>query len=175
MKLIESKTIGTAQAAIEFTSIPSTFTDLVVLLSSTSSGQNDSLIVRFNNDTENNYSWRRLFGSGSGGGSSDSASSTNALLGPQISTTISTTTFGNISIYIPNYSGSTSKSASFDGVTEANAATAIQGLLAGLYTPTTEITAITLRTFFGNNFSIGTTASLYGITKGSDGIVTTTP
>jgi hypothetical protein len=170
MKLIETKTLGTAQSAIEFTSIPSTFTDLVLLLSSTSSEINDSLIVRFNNDTGNNYSWRRLFGSGSGSGSSDTNSSTNALLGPQMSTTISTTTFGSTSMYVANYSGSTSKSVSFDGVSEANTTTAIQGLLAGLYTPTTEITAITLRTFFGGNFSIGTIASLYGITKGSDGI-----
>jgi hypothetical protein len=38
MKLIESKTLGTAASSIEFTSIPQTFTDLVVLVSSRQTG-----------------------------------------------------------------------------------------------------------------------------------------
>jgi hypothetical protein len=173
MQLIESKTLGTAQAQIDFTSVPQDGTDLVLWLSATGSGTGDSLIVRFNNDTGNNYSWRRLSGDGSNT-SSDSASSVSYILGPQI-TTATTTNFGSTSMYVPNYSGNTAKSVSFDGVTETNATTSQQNLLAGLYTQTTAITTVSLRTFNANNFSIGTIASLYKITKGSDGIVTTSP
>jgi hypothetical protein len=172
IKLLETKTLVSAAASIEFTSIPQDGTDLHALVSTTSSGVFDSLLVRFNSDTGNNYSWRRLFGSGSGAPATDSSTSTNGLLGPAI-TTATTTDFGNTSMYVPNYSGSTSKSVFFDGVTEANTTTSFQSLLAGIYTPTTAITSITFRSFNANNLSIGTSISLYKITKGSDGIVTT--
>lgn len=175
MKLIESKTLGTAAAQIEFTSIPQTFTDLV-LLASLRNASGDEVFLRLNGDTGGNYSWRRLQGNGSGVSSDSQASFggynaffyfTYASTGPSETAN----TFGNGQLYIPNYTGSTTKSLSSDAVNENNGTTARQAITAGLYNNTAAITSIAIT---GNgNYAIGSTVSLYGILKGSDGIVTT--
>jgi hypothetical protein len=172
MKLIETQTLGTAAASIEFTSIPQTFTDLVVLASCRSSRDNatDSLISRFNGDTNSaNYTGRRLRNE-TGTGVSDTAISVLALTG----SAATSNTFGSIVFYIPNYTGSTNKSVSAEGVNENNSSTDFRLCLnAVLWSNTAAITSITLVPGTGPNLVTGSTISLYGITKGSDGIVTT--
>jgi hypothetical protein len=171
MILIESKTLGTAAASIEFTSIPQTYTDLVFVAStraSTSGTSVEPCLVTFNANTSN-YTHRTLNGSGS---AATSASGTSRLVfnSPRTGTTAST--FGNVSVYIPNYAGATNKSYSTDSVTEHNATEAHQTLIAGLWSDTAAITSAKFEPT-ANNFIAGSTISLYGILKGSDGIVTT--
>jgi hypothetical protein len=172
MTLIETKTLASAAASIEFTSIPQTFTDLVVLVSGRTTRTDDfldALIFRFNGDTNAaNYSSRRLLGDGSGVGS-DTAFSQLALT----SATATADTFGNQALYIANYTGATNKSVSSDGVSENNAVGAGQSLNASLWSNTSAITQITFTSGTSSNFVAGSTISLYGILKGSDGIVTT--
>jgi hypothetical protein len=83
-------------------------------------------------------------------------------------------TFGNATIYVPNYAGSTAKSYSSDSVTENNATESYQAVHASSQSSTTAITSVTIFAQNGNLLT-GTTVSLYGVLKGSDGIVTTTP
>lgn len=64
---IASVTLG-SDAVVEFTSIPSTFTDLVVV-GHYSTQVNSGLVMRFNGDTATNYSNLSLWGSGSNAGS----------------------------------------------------------------------------------------------------------
>jgi hypothetical protein len=172
MKLIESKTLGTAQASIEFTSIPQDFTDLYVVFSArvTDVVTGPAGQILFNGSTSS-FSERSLEGTGS---AASSFSTTQGFIGALNAANTTADTFTNISIYIPNYTGSTNKSFSVDGVTENNATGAFQTLVAGLWSNTAAITSITLRRGGGiTNLLAGTTASLYGILKGSDGIVTT--
>jgi hypothetical protein len=172
MTLIETKVLGAAAASIEFTSIPQTFTDLVIVASGRSertAGFEDYLIA-FNGSSAN-FSWRRLGGQGSGSPYSDSG--TTGRLG-QINTDFATAnTFGNLVAYIPNYTTATNKSVSVDHVTENNATQAFQEIIALLWSNTAAITSFTLTTTNGFNFKAGTIISLYGVLKGSDGIVTT--
>ena len=125
-------------------------------------------LVTFNADTSD-YTHRTLNGSGS---AATSASGTSRLVfnSPRTGTTAST--FGNVCVYIPNYAGATNKSYSTDSVTEHNATEAHQTLIAGLWSDTTAITSAKFEPT-ANNFIAGSTISLYGILKGSDGIVTT--
>jgi hypothetical protein len=172
MKLIESKTLASAAASIEFTSIPQTYTDLMFFISSRSSTAGTSVepcLVTFNSNTTS-YTARTLNGNST---TITSASPTSRLVfnAPRTGTTAST--FGNVSVYIPNYSGSANKSYSTDSVTENNAAEAHQTLIAGLWANTAAITSALFAGTSGN-FETGTTISLYGITKGSDGITTAT-
>ena len=175
MELIESKTLGTAAASIEFTSIPQDGTDLMILFSHRSSGSSDGfqLVLRFNGLTSG-YSRILIFDDGvsalAGGGSSEAFARFSFV---QFSGTTSNT-FGNASIYIPNYTSSTAKSFSSDTATETNA-TSIYGraIYGGLSSGTAAITSITLFEQNSVNFVANTTASLYKVTKGSDGIVTT--
>ena len=171
MTLIETKTLGADAASIEFTSIPQTYTDLVFFAStraSTSGTSVEPCLVTFNANTSN-YTHRTLNGTGS---ATASASGTSRLVfnAPRTGTTAST--FGNVSVYIPNYAGATNKSYSTDSVTEHNATEAHQTIIAGLWSDTAAITSV-LFAPTANNFIAGSTISLYGILKGSDGIVTT--
>jgi len=171
MKLIESKTLATAAASIEFTSIPQDGTDLVALTSLRADVASNELRFRINGDTGTNYTDRRLGGNGA---SPSSASQTSAYLrciGSNPSD-YTANTFGNASFYLPNYTGSTQKSISHDSVSENNSTEAVQNITAGIWTGTAAITSVLFYPSSGN-FVAGSIISLYKITKGSDGIVTT--
>lgn len=167
MTKIETITLGSAQASLVFSSIPSTSTDLMLLISarSATSALNDYIKIKFNASTTG-YSSRWLYGTGSSASSyagiADYAGDINA-------GTSTSDTFSNNSIYIPNYAGATAKSWSADGVLENNATAVYMGIDAGLWTGTDAISTITLATGTGANFTTGTTATLYGILKGSGG------
>jgi hypothetical protein len=163
MKLIETKTLGTAAASIEFTSIPQSFTDLVVLISGASDSTATRGILSFN--TGGTYTTRILFGAGT---SADSLVSETHF---RVNDNSQANTFGNSEVYIPNYTSSSAKTFSGNAITEKDATNAIQNLSAGLWSGTSAITSMTLNPV-GANFVAGSTISLYGITKGSDGITT---
>ena len=171
MTLIETKTLGAAAASIEFTSIPQTFTDLVLV----SSARNDSatltsvgLEMRFNGATAN----RSNRGLGGQGSTTFSFTSTVQLAGIYANLPSTSNTFGNSVCYIPNYSGATPKSSSVDCVNENNATEATQIVLAQLWNDTAAITSIFIQGEVGGNLVAGSTFSLFGLTKCSDGIVT---
>lgn len=146
---------------MSFTSIPSTYTDLCVLFSARNTSTGQYAFYRFNNDSTSNYSARFLYGDGS----SNPVSATNTYTGniTSIGTSGDTAnTFGNGSIYIPNYTGSNKKSSSSDSVNENNATLAYAVLTANLWNGTSAITQIDLLPTSGN-FAQYSTAVLYGI------------
>ena len=125
------------------------------------------------NEVRTAYSYRTLFGTGSTTNTSSSGSDTQALINDVVPGTSDTSnTFGNVLVYIPNYAGATSKTFSLDGVGENNATSATQAIAAGAVTATAAITKMTFFMATGA-WALNSTASIYGITKGSDGIVTT--
>jgi hypothetical protein len=159
---IASVTVGSGGAAsIAFTSIPSTYTDLVVKISGRNTSSGDWFNLNFNSSTAN-FSGRQLFGTGGGVFSYTKTDGTEAFVNNNSSTTAST--FSNSEIYIPNYSGSANKSFSVDSVTENNGATAYAVLYAGLWSNTAAITSLTF-TPNANTLAQYTTATLYGISK----------
>jgi hypothetical protein len=172
MKLIESKTLGTAAASIEFTSIPQDGTDLYILASVRSLETlvgNSGLEIRPNGSTANG-SGRWLYGDGS----SAASLTVSRVDGGFINSTGHTSnTFSNTAIYVPNYAGATNKSFSSDSVQETNATVNYGGIVASLWSNTAAITSLDFRCISATNFVAGSTISLYKITKGSDGIVTT--
>jgi hypothetical protein len=171
MTLIEHiEVTGATAASIEFTSIPQTYTDLYLVVSARGdSGTWQKLNVRPNGSTANDTS-RWLIGDGSGTGSSTEAN----ILGRDYSSSSTTAdTFGSGSIYIPNYASSEYKSFSLDTVGENNATEAIQSISAGLWSDTTAISSIELVLASGN-FVQYSSATLYGISAGSDGVTTVT-
>jgi hypothetical protein len=149
-------------ASIDFTSIPSTFTDLCVKISSRSTrvATDEFLKIGFNGLTTN-LSHRSLNGSGTSAGSGTDGS---FIYGRTDGNTATASTFGSGEFYIPNYAGSATKSVSGDTVMEDNATFASAYMLAGLWNATSAITAINLAPYFGN-FVQYSTATLYGIKK----------
>lgn len=161
-KKIASVTVTSAGGAsnIEFTSIPSTYDDLVVKVSGRSSFSYYYGQVYFNNSTTG-YSRRQLGGDGSSAFSGSYSNEFTLIVGRSNETA---STFGNMEIYIPNYAGSTNKSFSVDGVTENNATSAYAIMYAALWSNTAAITSIKLDPDSGD-FVQYSTATLYGISK----------
>jgi hypothetical protein len=155
-------TAGGGQAAIDFTAIPGTYTDLLIKLSARSTSTSIGVVVKPNGSTSS-ITTRNLEGAGSG--TPISYTSTN-IAGYIVPSTATASTFGNTEIYIPNYAGSTNKTISSDSVTENNATAAYGLLTAWLWSNTAAITSITLSSDSGtNNFAQHTTATLYGISN----------
>jgi hypothetical protein len=176
MQLIQTITVGSGGAAsIDFTSIPATFTDLCIVTSFRSAGTNaNDAYIQFNGDTGSNYSFRRIYGEGSGAGQTDTIAS-NATAGRVsrvVGASYTSNTFSNDRIYIPNYRVAAAKSLAVDTVEENNATLSYQMSYATLWSGTAAITSIKLQVLGGSNFAQYSSASLYGITAGSSGGVT---
>lgn len=163
---IASVTVGSGGASsIDFTSIPSTYTDLVIKISARTnrSAAADSLKLTFNGSTSG-FSARGLGGSGSTPFSFTNVGS--ASIEDSVFTTAANntaSTFSNGEIYIPNYAGSNNKSISADSVNENNASEAYTLFEAGLWSNTSAITSIKLAPLNGTLINQYSTAVLYGI------------
>ena len=170
-QLIASSTVGSGGAAnITFSSIASTYTDLIIkwsLRSSSTSGNTEYVQVRFNGSAAANYTSRSVFGGGSSAYSGTRSSQTELWTGTSSFTANNANdtanTFSNAEILIPNYAGSNAKSSSIDAVAENNSTTTNQlGMTAGIWTLTSAITSISLFPLSGNWVQYST-AYLYGV------------
>jgi hypothetical protein len=169
--LISSNTVGSGGASsISFTSIPGTYTDLLVKVSArgtdnSANGWNNGYLTF--NSSATGYASNILIGRGDLSAAAFTGTSTELGYAFYLSNSVTTSnTFASTDIYIPNYTGSNNKSVSSDFVEENNAARAIMGLQAGLWSNSSAITSITLAPAAGaGNFVQYTTATLYGIKK----------
>lgn len=168
--LIASSTVGSGGAAsIDFTSIPSTYTDLCLKFSLRTSGTADNfenVKLQFNGSGGTAYSDRLIYGNSISAASAANSSQANTFFQYSNAAASTTSTFGNGEIYIPNYAGSTNKSISVDSVTENNASgsnSAIAALAAELWSNTAAINRITLTPNVATLFAQYSTAYLYGI------------
>lgn len=165
-KLISSATVGAGGATtISFTSIPQTFTDLCLKLSA----RVESSLIYSNatlafNGTTTGYSNIRLTGNGSTASSSTITGANFLYIGEVSGNASTSNTFGNLEVYIPNYTSANHKSASSDLASETDGTTAYAGLHAHLWANTSAITSMTIGQGH-TTFLQYTTATLYGITK----------
>jgi len=115
--LIASNTVGsTPVTSVTLSSIPSTYTDLLVKFSTRNNDNVNSFAhigMRFNGDTGTNYNYVILRGDGSG---AISAAGTIAQVAGGLGNGNASTanTFGSGEFYIPNYAGSNVKSLSLE-------------------------------------------------------------
>lgn len=161
---IATATVGSGGASsIDFNTILANWTDLQILLSARYSTVTLTgyCTAAFNGSTSG-FSIRGLYGSGSG--TPGSFTTPSNFVGEIVGDNASPSTFSNLSMYIPNYAGSTNKSYSVDSVGENNGTTAQATFTAGIWANTAAITSISLTPNSGN-FMQYTTATLYGIKK----------
>jgi hypothetical protein len=160
--LIASSTVGAGSAGeITFSSIPSTYTDLSVLITSRVDvgDSGDQLRIKFNGSTSN-LTARLLYGTGS----SALSTSISGYVGPNDTTSQTASVFSNMWLYVPNYRSSSFKSYSVDAVQENNSSGAYSILTAGLWSDTSAITSLGLYPNVGSLVQYST-AYLYGIVK----------
>ena len=162
-ELIASQTLGSDAATVSFSSIASTYDDLLIIISARSSRADtfEVAAARFNGAiSDTNHSSRYLLGSGS---AASSGTNTYCRLGLIPANSATASTFGNLEIYIPNYAGSANKSYSASSVMENNATLSYIDAIAGLWSDSSAITDIELRVILGSNYKSGSSFYLYGI------------
>jgi hypothetical protein len=154
---IATQTLGSSTSTVTFSSIPSTYTDLVLVMQSGTTPSNDDIGMRFNNDSGTNYSSTAV--NGSSGVYSDRSSNASSI---QIDyRAFDTTNLNRISsINIQNYSNTTTYKTSI--IRNSNASIGVEATV-GLWRSTSAITRVDLYGIGGNSFATGSTFTLYGI------------
>jgi len=167
-RLIETATVGSGGAAsIAFTSIPQTYTDLMMVMSIRTNRASvaDYAAVSFNSSTSS-FSLRLLIGDGSTTSSNSYTTSPDSrIVGQAVGDSSTASVFSNGSLYIPNYASSNYKSYSFDAARENNTSGNEMSLGAGLWSDTAAITSIAITSWGSATLLQYSSASLYGISK----------
>lgn len=143
-------------ASMDFSSIPNTYTDLILKLSMRHASAADQAIGDIKVNGSISFSGKFVGGNGS------VAFSQGTPAYGIVASNATASTFSNVEVYITNYIGSTYKSFSMDSVNENNATAAVASFFAGLWSTTSAINQITVLPY-GGNFAQYTTATLYGI------------
>jgi hypothetical protein len=156
-------TVGSGGASsIDFTSIPSTYTDLVLITSLRATLDQAWAKLQING-SDSNFTSKSIEGYGSG--TPDSFSRTDNLNFIALNkSTFTASTFGNTSIYITNYAGSVNKSISVDSVAENNGTACLNILFAKLWSSSAAINQLTIIPQSGNLAEFST-AYLYGVSN----------
>ena len=158
--LISSNTLGSAAASVTFSSIPSTYTDLILVANLNGSG-NANIFVRVNGDSGTNYSNTMLSANGSAASSSRNTSSDSMFMinsGSSLNAQ-----WGTFIQYFMDYSNATTNKTTIarfgtgSGEVTANVT---------LWRNTAAITSIEVRTST-NSYVAGSTFKLYGIEAGN--------
>lgn len=156
---IASQTLTSPTAGVTFSSIPSTYTDLVLVVSAGSSfsSGSPSCEIQFNSDTSTNYSYTQLVGNGSVASTARGSNQTRGAIG-NIPTTAGQ--FGTIVAHIQNYANNTTNKSFL-----ARSSDARNFVIAriNLWRSTSAITSIYVFDGTASNFTTGSTFALYGI------------
>lgn len=165
MQLISSATVTGSAADISITGIPQTYTDLFIVASAQArtSANPNSLVFFVNGYAQTSKSYRYMRGNG---GSIATGTGSETIVGEL---TDVSNTYNSVSIYIPNYTSSTTKLATCESVTENNGTTAYTSM----WTNKFDSSAISSVQFgdgsVGGGLGVGSQVWVYGILKGSGG------
>jgi len=164
--LIEAQTLVSDTASVSFTSIPQTYTDLQLLVSSRidRTGIAVNMGLRFNSNSTGYLNLQAY--------ADFTTSTASALYSSSLDqfgywytagNGATASTFTNQSVYISDYASSKYKTISIDSASENNAIDASLLFMSGLWSNTSAITTITLTNYQGSNLKANSTFYLYGI------------
>ena len=152
---LATQTLGSAAASVTFSSIPSTYTDLVLVFNGTCTTGVVGLVLQFNSDTSTNYSYTILSGDGTTASSSRSSNQTTMQVAGMTSSSQAT-----MIASIQNYSNATT----YKTVLSRQATATLETrAYVGLWRATPAAITTILVSTSTSTFVAGSTFSLYGI------------
>lgn len=160
---IATQTLASTTATVTFSSIPSTYTDLILVgdFSMSSPSGTVYIVGRVGNgsiDTGSNYSSTVLVGNGS----TASSYRTSSVAYMQYDTYITGSNRAMLTANFQNYSNTTTNKTALGRTSSAATNTSA---IVNLWRSTSAIERINLYDFTGNSFATGSTFTLYGILK----------
>jgi hypothetical protein len=155
---------------VTFSSIPNTYTDLVLVISDAVSIATNTpgACISFNSDTASNYSSTHLEGTGTSALSNRQTNQSNINSGYNIGLSSSSTQPATIIINIMNYANTTTYKTILSRNAQTAGAAPGTGATVGLWRSTAAINSMAITAQTGN-FAIGTTFSLYGVASAAVG------
>jgi hypothetical protein len=151
---IATNTLGSNAASVTFSSIPSTYTDLVLVLNTITSTSSEYMTVTINSDTGSNYSRMNVSGNGTVVSSGRSSNETVWYIAVETYGTNSLK-FNSITHFM-NYSNTTTNKTFLSRASHTDLGT---DAVVGLWRNTSAINTIKVN----SNFATGSTFTLYGI------------
>jgi hypothetical protein len=152
---IATTTLGSTSSTVTFSSIPSTYTDLVLILDTLSANSGDDARLQFNGDTGTTYSSTQLFANGPTPTSNRNTSQTSMRLFNDLYSTTRSVGIANIM----NYGNSTRFKTALSRFGTGSISV---GTFVGLWRNTSAITSLTV-VHTGSGFASGSTFTIYGI------------
>ena len=166
---IATQTLGTLTRTITFSSIPGTYTDLVLIANmqadQTTFNNMNYPEVTFNGDTGSNYSATSLFARNTGGGNTAVSQRNTNVTSYQLLANTSAVFSSNV-VNIQNYSATTTFKTILHRGSGQNGTTNVDGTIAkvGMWRNTAAITSIGIVPSQGTaSFIAGSNFTLYGI------------
>lgn len=153
---IASQTLSSAATSVSFTSIPSTFTDIIILSHEPSASTTNSCYLRFNNDSGSNYSDTWIYGTGSSALSIRNSSKTGIFAGGSLANLVRQfhiMSYASTNVYKTSLLNYNSTISGNNSVVRS----------VGLWRSTSAIDRIDLVQVTSPGFASGSTFSLYGI------------
>lgn len=163
-QVIASNTLATSVASVTFSSIPDTYTDLLIKMSCRTTGAGSfaaAWLVTFNS-TSSGYSNTWMRGNGATSVSQRYSNTTSLNGGWENASGATASTFDSSEILIPGYVASRNKPILISNITETNATTAYIIGNSGLWRDTTAISSIQISPSAGS-WDTGSSFFLYGI------------
>lgn len=157
--------LGAPAASIDFTSIPATFSDLLLtLVGAVTGAAREDIFLRFNADATANYDWQRVVGIAAAASAGEGVGATGIVIGQLPA---SATLSGMIDALIAGYaSGQTFHKTvlSRSGLKVATGTSGQEVLpVYGLWRSAVTINQITLAIVGGDTFPAGVRATLWGL------------
>ena len=154
---IATNTLGSAAASVTFSSIPATYTDLVLVAVQGNNQNTDyDVYIRFNSDSGSNYSRTNLSGNGTSAASARTSNNTEIRIGPSLNNTVTSM----VTLNVMNYSNTTTNKTSLLRSGHASGYTIAE---VALWRNTAAITSIEFTLQGGFSFVAGSTFTLYGV------------
>ena len=158
---IATQTLGSAQATVTFSSIPSTYTDLILVTSARVTGNvnSDDILVTLNSDTGSNYSALYVTGTGTSALSGKNTSTSKGYWIYVVGANIAASTFTSDIMNLKSYSNTTTYKSMVSRSANSSGGTAVRS---ALWRSTSAINSIALNCP-NSNIAAGSTFTLYGI------------
>jgi len=158
---IATTTLGSAVTGYTFSSIPSTYTDLIIIVGNFGmSNAGSALRMRFNGSSASDYSDTFVLGQGSAASSNRESNADSIRVGG-LAVGPATTNTDTIIINIQNYSNTTTYKTALIRDSSPNNEV---GAVVGLWRQTSAISSISLVSYNGTHtLNAGTTLTIYGI------------